>query len=95
MSTRNEIKDGTLFDVLDRGIVYTEVLGWLDMGHSRGNDVAALRHQFLKGERSGKPSYRVMYRQDMGIIKFKSRVGIGKFSTGKLNAAEALKISTE
>lgn len=80
MSTRREIKDGALFDVLNRGIVYTEVLGWIDMGHARGNDVAVLRNQFLAGERSGKPSYVVMYRQDMGIIKFKSRLGIGKFS---------------
>ncbi len=29
MSTRREIKDGALFDVIDRGIVYTEALGWL------------------------------------------------------------------
>lgn len=34
MSIRREIKDGALFDVLDRGIVYTEALGWLDMGHA-------------------------------------------------------------
>ena len=80
MSTRNEIKDGELFDVLDRGIVYTEVLGWIDMGHARGNDVIALRRQFVEGERSGKPRYVIMYRQDMGIIKFASRLGVGKFS---------------
>lgn len=80
MSTRREIKDGALFDVLDRGIVYTEALGWLDMGHARGNDVATLKRQFFEGERSGKPSYSVMYRQDMGVLKFKSRLGVGKFS---------------
>ena len=56
MSTRREIKDGALFDVLDRGIVYTEALGWLDMGHARGNDVAELKRQFVEGARSGKPS---------------------------------------
>jgi hypothetical protein len=80
MSTRREIKDGASFDVLDRGIVYTEVLGWIDMGHARGNDVAELRRQFAEGERSSKPSYPVMYRQDMGVFKFKSRFGVGKFS---------------
>lgn len=80
MSTRREIKDGALFDVLDRGSVYTEALGWLDMGHARGNDVATLKRQFVEGERSGKPSYFVMYRQDMGVLKFKSRFGVGKFS---------------
>lgn len=80
MSTRREIKDGALFDVLDRGSVYTEALGWLDMGHARGNDVATLKRQFVEGERSGKPSHSVMYRQDMGVLKFKSRFGVGKFS---------------
>lgn len=36
MSTRAEIKDGAQFDVLRRRIIYTEVLGWVDMGHARG-----------------------------------------------------------
>jgi len=80
MSTRREIKDEASFDVLDRGIVYIEVFGRIDMGHARGNDVAALMRQFAEGERSGKPSYSVMYRQDMGVLKFKSRFGVGKFS---------------
>lgn len=39
MSTRAEIKDGSQFDVLRRGIVYTELLGWIDMGHARGSDM--------------------------------------------------------
>ncbi|KNC89520.1 hypothetical protein [Trabulsiella odontotermitis] len=80
MSTRSDIKDGAQFDMLDRGIVYTEVLGWIDMGHARGNDVLALRNQFIAGERSGMPSYIVMYRQDMSFAKFNSRLGVGKFS---------------
>lgn len=80
MSTKRKIKDGALFDVLDRGIVYTEALGWLDMGHARGNDVVVLKRQFVEVERSDKPSYSVMYRQDMGVLKFKSRFGVGKFS---------------
>lgn len=50
------------------------------MGHARGNDVAELKRQFVEGERSGKPSYFVMYRQDMGVLKFQSRLGVGKFS---------------
>ncbi|WP_309300355.1 hypothetical protein [Enterobacter sp. RIT418] len=80
MSTRREIKDGALFGVLDRGMVYTETLGWIDKGHARGNDVVAHKRQFVEGERSVKPSYSVMYRQDMGVLKFKSRFSIGKFS---------------
>jgi hypothetical protein len=69
MSTRREIKDEALFDVLDRGIVYTEALGWFDMGHARGNDVTTLKRQFVEGERSGKSSYSVIYRQDMSVLK--------------------------
>ncbi|MDT3640182.1 hypothetical protein ROM51_16525 [Cronobacter sakazakii] len=55
MSTRAEIQDGVQFDVLRRGIVYTEVLGWVDMGHARGSDIMELKSQFIAGERSGKP----------------------------------------
>ncbi|MDI5829686.1 hypothetical protein MJN51_37605, partial [Salmonella enterica subsp. enterica serovar Kentucky] len=34
MSKREEIKGNQKFDELKFGIVYTEVLGWLDMGHA-------------------------------------------------------------
>ncbi len=80
MSTSREIMDGAKFDVLRKGIVYTETLGWIDMGHARGNDVDSLKRQFVTGERSGKQSYTVMYRQDMYFDKFSSRYGVGKFS---------------
>ncbi|AOQ01281.1 MULTISPECIES: hypothetical protein [Enterobacter] len=80
MSTRAEIKDGAQFDVLRRGVVYTEVLGWVDMGHARGSDIMELKSQFIAGELSGKPSYMVMYRQDMHFVKFNSQFGVGKFS---------------
>ncbi|WP_280513115.1 hypothetical protein [Pectobacterium betavasculorum] len=43
MSNRNDIRDGSLFDMLKSGIVYTEVLGWVDMGHARGDDIAELK----------------------------------------------------
>ncbi len=89
MSTRREIKDGASFDVLDRGIVYTEVLGWIDMGHARGNDVAALRRQFVEGERSGKPSYSVMYRQDKAFLSSNRGLASGNFLTGKSSEAGA------
>lgn len=49
MSTRAEIKDGAQFDVLRRGVVYTEVLGWVDMGHARGSDIMELKSQFIAG----------------------------------------------
>ncbi|MGK3189273.1 hypothetical protein ACCW92_16970 [Enterobacter soli] len=48
------------------------------------NDVAALKRQSVEGKHSGKSFYFVMYRQDMGILKFKSRFGVGKFSHRKI-----------
>ncbi len=39
MSKREEIKGNQKFDELKFGIVYTEVLGWLDMGHA-GDDIS-------------------------------------------------------
>ncbi|QTF06610.1 hypothetical protein HC231_00675 [Brenneria izadpanahii] len=80
MSTRADIKDGAQFDVLRSGIVYTEVLGWVDMGHARGSDVDSLKSQFTLGEHSDKPFYTVMYKQDMHLTKFSSQFGVGKFS---------------
>lgn len=80
MSTRRDIQDGAKFEWLTSGLVYTEVLGWLDMGHARGDDIIALKRKFLAGENSGKDFYTVMYRQDMRIARFGSRLGIGKFS---------------
>lgn len=79
-STRNEIQDGSYFDQLTRGIVYTEVLGWVDMGHARGDDIVTLKRQFMHGERSGKDYYTVTYRQDMRIARFGSAFGVGKFT---------------
>lgn len=80
MSTRKEIKDGSQFDRLTGGIVYTEVLGWVDMGHARGDDIATLKRQFMDGERSGKDYYTVIYRQDMRIARFGTSFGVGKFT---------------
>lgn len=80
MSTRAEIRDGSQFDVLRSGIVYTKVLGWIDMGHARGSDINELKDQFISGEHSGKPYYTVMYRQDMRAVIFRSQLGVGKFS---------------
>lgn len=80
MSSRQDIRDGADFEHSLRGLVYTDVLGWIDMGHARGNDVEELRRQFMQGEGSGQDYYVVMYRQDMHIAKFCSRLGIGRFA---------------
>ncbi|WP_347115110.1 hypothetical protein AAHB66_02540 [Leclercia sp. S52] len=80
MSSRQDIKDGADFEHSLRGLVYTDVLGWIDMGHARGDDVEDLRRQFMQGEGSGRDYYVVMYRQDMYITKFCTRLGIGRFA---------------
>lgn len=84
MSTRRDIQDGAKFERLTSGLVYTEVLGWLDMGHARGEDIITLKRQFLTGENSGKDFYTVMYRQDMRVARFGSRFGVGKFSRWRI-----------
>lgn len=84
MSTRRDIQDGAKFERLTSGLVYTEVLGWLDMGHARGEDIITLKRQFLTGENSGKDFYTVMYRQDMRVARFGRRFGVGKFSRWRI-----------
>ncbi|MEI7214953.1 hypothetical protein [Pectobacterium versatile] len=61
MSSRQDIKDGALFDSLRNGLVYTKILGWLDMGHARGDDIRALQLQFQAGEANNDPYYTIMY----------------------------------
>lgn len=67
MSKRVEIKGNLNFDKLKIGLVYTEVLGWLDMGHAGGDDIALLKQQFEAGENSGNKRYSVIYTQNMRV----------------------------
>lgn len=91
MSTRREIKDGSSFDVLDRGIVYTELLGWIDMGHARGNDVAALRRQFASLKVSVAASHLIQSCTGRRWAFLSSNRGLasGNFLTGKSSEAGA------
>lgn len=47
------------------GLIYTEVLGWIDMGHARGTDVRDLLAKMRQGESSGQEYYDVDYAQGM------------------------------
>ena len=85
MSKRGEILDSSRFgseNGIRRGLLYSEVLGWLDMGHARGDDIRKLMAQFSSGEASGKPFYQVRYEQTMGL---------SRFATGRFNAWEIKK----
>lgn len=54
MSKRSEIIDGYKASTANRGLIYTEVLGWIDLGHARGDDVKKLMGKLREGEASGK-----------------------------------------
>lgn len=43
MSTRDDIIDGTDAAKAKKGLVYTEVLGWIDLGHAKGDDKTKLK----------------------------------------------------
>ncbi|ECO2437289.1 hypothetical protein FYF11_15235 [Salmonella enterica] len=82
MSKREEIKGNQKFDELKFGIVYTEVLGWLEMGHAGGDDISLLKQQFDAGESSGNKYYSVIYKQNMRIRSktLRQEMGTGKFT---------------
>lgn len=65
MSKRAEIIDGRDASTANYGIVYTEVLGWVDLGHAQGKDIRELLRLMAQGESSGKEFYEVKYSQGM------------------------------
>ena len=65
MSKRSEIIDGKKAATEKYGSVYTEVLGWVDLGHAQGKDIRDLLSQMARGESSGKEFYDVRYSQGM------------------------------
>lgn len=65
MSKRTDILDGRQAATESYGLVYTEVLGWIDLGHAQGTDIRALLNKMALGEASGKEYYDVTYSQGM------------------------------
>lgn len=65
MSKRKDIVDGGRAAELTAGLIYTEVLGWIDLGHARGVDIRDLLRNIRQGEASGKAFYEVRYSQGM------------------------------
>jgi len=64
MSKRSDILDGRQSH-LQYGLIYTEVPGWIDLGHARGSDIEDLIRKINHGETSGKERYDVTYSQSM------------------------------
>lgn len=65
MSKRSDIIDGRYAAFRPKGLVYTEVLGWVDLGHAQGTDIRELLKNIARGESSGKDFYEVRYSQGM------------------------------
>lgn len=45
MSKRMDITDGMFATTKNYGLVYTEELGWIDLGHAQGNDARVLKRK--------------------------------------------------
>ena len=65
MSKRSDIIDGKLASSRPVGLIYTEVLGWIDLGHAQGTDIVQLLNRIHQGESSGKDFYEISYAQGM------------------------------
>ncbi|BFI45141.1 hypothetical protein YKD1_15600 [Yersinia pseudotuberculosis] len=81
MSGRNEIIDGHLARISTHGLVYTEVLGWIDLGHAQGDDIRNILRQMSAGESSNSKRnlgdyYDVKYSQ--GMLGMKRKVSISR-----------------
>ena len=73
MSKRSDIIDGKDAANSLYGLVYTEVLGWIDLGHAQGMDIRILMSKINYGESSSQEHYTVAYSQSMvdpwGLLK--------------------------
>lgn len=73
MSNRKDIIDGRDAAFSREGLIYTELLGWIDLGHARGDDIRMIMGKMRNGESSGQEYYDVTYSQGMttpyGLIR--------------------------
>lgn len=77
MSKRSDIIGGEIAVDVSHGLIYTEVLGWVDLGHAKGIDIQNLLRDIDSGERLGKEYYDVSYSQSMA--ERVSNIKMGKF----------------
>ncbi|MFC0141416.1 hypothetical protein ACFFJN_15695 [Erwinia mallotivora] len=77
MSKRHEIIDDSQAASARAGLVYTEVLGWVDLGHARGDDIRILMQKIDTGEAMKADRYDVTYAQSM--VSPYQLVRVGKF----------------
>lgn len=77
MSKRSDIIEGTLAAQARGGLIYSEVLGWIDLGHARGDDIRTLIKKIDAGESMNEEYYDVTYAQSM--VSPKQIIRVGKF----------------
>jgi len=77
ISKRHDIIYGNKY-----GLIYTEVLGWIDLGHAQGADIKKLFDSIDRGESSGKVTYKITYSQSMVDPSY--RIKAGKYTTWRI-----------
>lgn len=77
MSKRSDIIEGALAAQARGGLVYTDVLGWVDLGHARGDDIRLLMNKIDAGESMNEEYYDVTYAQSM--VSPNQIIRVGKF----------------
>lgn len=81
MIKRKDIIDGREYGS-PYGLIYTEVLGWIDLGHAQGTDIRKLLRNIDTGESSEGECYKVAYSQSM--IDPTRTMKMGKFITWRI-----------
>lgn len=81
MSKRQDIIDGREYGS-PYGLIYTEVLGWGDLGHAQGTNIRKLLRNIDIGESSGSEYYEVVYSQSM--IDPTKTMKMGKFISWRI-----------
>ncbi|QKJ88873.1 hypothetical protein PMPD1_3964 [Paramixta manurensis] len=77
MSKREDIIDPIAYKFdsgIRNGLIYTENLGWIDLGHARGDDIINTLNLMSVGEASASSYYLIRYEQTMSY---------GRISTGR------------
>ena len=82
MSKRSDRVDGRNSNNLTYGLIYTEALGWIDLGHAQGTDIRKLLNSIDAGESSGQDEYDITYSQSM--VDPTKTMKMGKFITWRI-----------
>ena len=65
MSKRFDITDGTFATTKKNGLIYTEELGWIDLGHANPAGAEKLWFEMIRARGGDSEFYEVNYHQSM------------------------------